>query len=183
VNRDKLLAAVIVPAIVFAFVVGVLGLHRGYGLARAIITVALTLWIVYAAVFSTPFLNKLSDRARGAIGLAASALMVVEISRVIHIMATDGVAVGDVLTLIADLLAFGFVFAWGLGTLGISPGWAMYQTTIRANKTDPRRALRLATRTARLYRRWDKAWLLKASLMPQDSGLAAEIAVLKDGIR
>jgi hypothetical protein len=183
VNRDRILAALLAPAIAFAFIVGVMGLHRGYGLARAIITVVLTAWILFNGLTKTPFLQRVSNRVRGMLGLGVSALMSIEIARVIHIMATDGFVVGDLLVLVLDVVLFGYVFAWGLGTAGASPAGLLFRAAVRANKSDHDKALRLANITTRLYRRWDQGWLLKASLTEERDGMSAQVVVLKQGRR
>lgn len=95
------------------------------------------------------------------------------------LIAKDGFAVGDAIAILIDLIVFGYVLQGALVEFGKTPGGALYNAAVRARATDPAKALKLATRATKLYRKWDEAWLLRASI----AGGSDQVAILKQGLR
>src|SRR5439155_6699861 len=179
VNRERLAAALLAPVIAFAFVVGAIGLHRWFGIARAAITLVVVIWIVANDTTKREWLPRVSRMVRGWLRLGATGLLAVEVGRIVVLMTKDGFAIGDLIVMIVDLIVFGYLLQGALVELGKTPGGSLYNAAVRARTTDPEKALRLATRATRLYRKWDEAWLLRAGL----TGPAGQVAVLKQGLR
>jgi len=177
-NRDRLTAALLGPAIAFAFVVGAIGLHRWYGIARAAITLVVVIWIVAFDTTRREWLPRLSRTARGWLRLGATGLLAVEIGRIVVLMTKDGFAAGDLIAMILDLIVFGYLLQGALVALGKTPGQGLYNAAVRARATDPEKALKLATRATKLYRKWDDAWLLRAGI----AGPSAQVAILQQGL-
>ena len=178
-NRDRLAAALLAPAIAFAFVVGAVGLHRWYGIARALITLVFVIWIVAYDTSRREWLPRLSKNTRGWLRLGATGLLGVEIGRICVLMAKDGFAVGDLIALLIDLIVFGYLLQGALVAFGKTPGQGLYNAAVRAQATDRDKALKLATRATKLYRKWDEAWLLRAGIV----GGSEQVAILKRGLR
>jgi hypothetical protein len=179
VNRDKLLAALLAPAIAFAFIVGAIGLHRWYGIARAAITLVVVIWIVARDTSKREWLPRASKTTRGLLRLGATGLLGVEVGRIVVLMTKDGFAVGDLIAMILDLIVFGYLIQGALVAFGKTPGQGLYNAAVRARATDPEKALKLATRATKLYRKWDEAWLLRAGIAGPD----AQVAILRQGLR
>jgi hypothetical protein len=179
VNRDRLAAALLAPAIAFAFVVGVIGLHRWFGIARAGITLIVVIWIVAYDTTRREWLPRLSKTARGWLRLGATGLLGVEVGRIVVLMTKDGFAAGDLIAILIDLIVFGYLLQGALVAFGKTPGQGLYEAAVRARTTDPTKALKLATRATKLYRKWDEAWVLRAGIAGGDE----QIAILKQGMR
>jgi hypothetical protein len=179
VNRDKLIAALLAPAIAFAFVVGAIGLHRWYGIARAAITLVVVIWVVAFDTSKREWLPRATKTTRGSLRLGATGLLGVEIGRIVVLMTKDGFAVGDLIAMILDLIVFGYLLQGALVALGKTPGQGLYNAAVRAQATDPEKALRLAVRATKLYRKWDEAWLLRAGI----AGPSEQVPILRQGLR
>jgi hypothetical protein len=54
---------------------------------------------------------------------------------------------------------------------------------LRARTSDPAKALRLATRATKLYRKWDGAWLARAGMVGEQQGPDAQVLILKKAHR
>jgi hypothetical protein len=183
VKRERVLAAAISLAIGFAFVVGVLGIHKWFGLARALITVALAIWIVLSDWSGRRWLDNLSRRGRGLLRLGVAALIGVEIGRVSVVIAKDGFVTGDAIAIVIDVIVFGYLLQGALVELRWTPGGLLLDAALRARSNDPAKALRLATRTTKLYRKWDEAWLVRAGMVGEQQGHAAQLLVLEKAHR
>ena len=182
-NRDRLVAAVLAPAIGFAFVVGAIGLHRWFGLARALITLIVVIWIVAYDTTKREWLPGLSRTTRGLLRLGATGLLGVEIGRIVVLMTRDGFAVGDLIAMILDLIVFGYLLQGSLVALGKTPGQGLYDAAVRAQATDAEKALKLATRATKLYRKWDEAWLLRAGFAGAQLGQAEQVLILQHSLK
>ena len=182
-NRDRVAAALLAPAIAFAFVVGAIGLHRWFGIARVAITLAVVIWIVAVDTTRREWLPGAPRATRGWLRLGATGLLGVEIGRICVLIAKDGFAAGDAVAILIDLVVFGYLLQGALVELGRTPGGAIYQAAWRARATDPAKALRLATRATKLYRKWDDAWLLRALIAGQQAGQPEQVLVLRQGLR
>ena len=181
--KDRLLGALLAPAIVFAFVVGAIGLHRWFGIARVAITLVVVIWIVSCDATRREWLPDVAQRARGLLRLGATGLLAVEIGRICVLIAKDGFAVGDAITILIDLIVFGYLLQGALVEVGKTPGRSIYEAAVRAQSTDPGRALKLATRATKLYRRWDEAWLLRAGIAASQHGQPEQVLILKQSLR
>ena len=182
-NRDRLAATLLAPAIGFAFVVGAIGLHRWFGLARALITLVVVIWIVAYDTTRREWLPRLSPPTRGLLRLGATGLLGVETGRIVVLMSKDGFAVGDLIAMILDVIVFGYLLQGALVALGKTPGQGLYDAAVRAQATDPEKALKLATRATKLYRRWDEAWLLRAGFAGAQLGQAEQVLILKQSLK
>lgn len=182
-DRDKVLAALLAPLIVFALVVGIAGFHRWYGIARVVITLGVVLWIVLYDTTRRDWLPGIARAQRGLLRLGATGLLAVEIGRIGVLIAKDGFAAGDAVAILIDLVVFGYLLQGALVELGSTPGGAMYDAAWRARATEPAKALRLATRATRLYRKWPDAWLLRALIAGEQHGQHEQVLVLKQGLR
>ena len=182
-NRDRLLALITAPAIVFAFVVGVIGLHRWYGIGRVAITLVVVIWIAAHDATQREWLPRESRRAQGLLRLGATALVAVEVARICVVMSKQGFTVGDLIAALIDLVVFGYLLQGALVALGRTPGQALYDAAVRAQATDGDKALKLATRTTKLYRKWDEAWLLRAAIAGEQHGQSEQVQVLKQALR
>jgi hypothetical protein len=179
VNRDRLAAALLAPAIAFAFVVGAIGLHRWYGIARVAVTLAVVISIAAADMSKRAWLPRAPRPVRGWLRLGSTGLLGVEVGRIVVLMTKDGFAVGDLIAMILDLIVFGYLLQGALVELGTTPGQGLYNAAVRAQATDPEKALKLATRATKLYRKWDEAWLLRAGI----AGPSEQVAILRQGLR
>jgi len=183
VKRDRVLAGAISLAIGFAFVVGVLGIHKWFGLARALITIALAIWIVLSDWSSRKWLGSLSRNARGLLRLGVAALIGVEIGRVVVVISQEGFVTGDAIAIVIDVIVFGYLLQGALVELRWTPGGLLLDAALRARTDDPAKALRLAARTTKLYRKWDEAWLVRAAMVGEQQGPDAQVLVLKKAHR
>ncbi|HJT37123.1 MAG TPA: hypothetical protein VJ818_01755 [Actinomycetota bacterium] len=178
-NRDRLLVLITAPAIAFAFVVGAAGFHRWYGIARVAITLIVVIWIAAHDAARREWLPRATRRVQGLLRLGATALVAVEVARVCVVMAKQGFTVGDLIAALIDLVVFGYLLQGALVALGRTPGQALYDAAVRAQATDRAKALKLATRATKLYRKWDDAWVLRAGI----AGGENQVAILKQGLR
>jgi hypothetical protein len=182
-DRDRLAAALLAPVIAFAFVFGAIGLHRWYGIARALITLIVVIWIVAYDTTKRDWLPGLSQTTRGLLRLGATGLLGVEIGRIVVLMTKDGFAVGDLIAILIDLIVFGYLLQGALVALGKTPGQGLYDAAVRARATDPERALKLATRATTLYRKWDEAWVLRAGIVGAQHGQHEQVLILKQSLK
>ena len=182
-KKDRILPVLVALAILFAFAVGVLGIHRWFGLARAAITIALTIWIVLTDWSGRKWLSSLSQNARGFLRLGVTALVAVEIGRISVVIAKDGFVTGDAIAIVIDVIVFGYLLQGALVELSWTPGGLLLDAALRARTDDPARALRLATRATKLYRKWDGAWLVRAGIVGEQQGPDAQVLVLKKAHR
>lgn len=183
VKRDQTLASLIAAAIVFAFVVGVAGIHGWFGVARATITVALAGWFLFSDRSGRLVLIGIPKSARGWLRAGVTGLMVIEIVRVVTVMTRVGVAPGDIILLVLDLVIFGLLVQSALVDLDKTPGGLILGAAFRARNDDPAKALRLATRATTLYRKWDEAWILRATLAGEQLGEPERAIVLRRALR
>jgi hypothetical protein len=183
VKRARFLALALGSAISFAFVVGVVGLHRWFGVARVAITIALTIWIVLADWSRRQWLPGVPRKQRGLLRLGAAALLAVETGRVAAVIAKHGFVTGDAIAILIDLIVFGYLSQGALVELGMAPGNMLFDAALRARAHQPEKALRLAARTTKLYRKWDEAWLLRAGIVGEQQGQAEQVVVLRKGLR
>lgn len=167
----------------FAFVVGVVGLHRWFGVARVAITIGLTIWIVLTDWSRRQWLPGVPRKPRGLLRLGAAALLAVETGRVAVVIAKHGFVTGDAIAILIDLIVFGYLLQGALVELRWTPGGLLFDAALRARQNDPAKALKLATRTTKLYRKWDEAWLLRAAIVSEQLGDAEQVLVLKRGLR
>jgi hypothetical protein len=170
-------------AISFASVVGVLGLHRWFGIARVAVTLALTIWIVLTDWSRRQWLPSVPRKARGVLRFGAAALVAVETGRVAVVIAKHGFVTGDAIAILIDLFVFGYLLQGALVELDIAPGDLLFNAALRARAEQPKKALRLAARTTKLYRKWDEAWLLRAGIVGEQQGQAEQVIVLRKGLR
>lgn len=178
-----MLGAVIALAVGYAFIVGVLGLHRWFGVARAAITIALTIWIVLSDWSSRKWLSSLPRTARGLLRMGVTALIGVEIGRISVIIAKDGFVTGDAIAIVIDVIVFGYLLQGALVELRWTPGGLLFDAALRARIDDPAKALKLAARATKLYRKWDEAWLLRAAIVGEQQSETEQVLVLKKGLR
>jgi len=183
VKRARILAPTLGSAIVFAFVVGVAGLHRWFGVARVAITIGLTIWIVLTDWSRRQWLSSVPRRQRGLLRLGTAALLAVETGRVAVVIAKHGFVTGDAIAILIDLIVFGYLLQGALVELGMAPGNMLFDAALRARAERPEKALRLAARTTKLYRKWDEAWLLRAGIVGEQHGQAEQVIVLRKGLR
>ena len=182
-KRARLLALVIAVAISFAFVVGVAGLHRWFGVARVAITIGLTIWIVLADWSRRQWLPSVPRNVRGLLRLGAAALLAAETGRVAAVIAKHGFVTGDAIAILIDVIVLGYLLQGALVELGATPGNLLFDAALRARAEQPAKALRLAARTTKLYRKWDEAWLLRAGIVGEQQGPVEQVVVLKRGLR
>ena len=167
----------------FAFVVGVVGLHRWFGVARVAITIGLTIWIVLTDWSRRQWLPRVLRKVRGFLRLGGAALIAVETGRVAVIIAKHGFVTGDAIAILLDLVVFGYLLQGALVELGATPGNMLFDAALRARARQPERAQRLAARATKLYRKWEEAWLLRAGIVGEQRGEAEQVIVLRRGLR
>jgi len=178
-----MISAFVALAVSYAFIVGVLGIHKWFGLARALITIALAIWIVLADWSSRKWLASLSRNARGLVRLGVVALIAVEIGRVSVVIAKDGFVTGDAIAIVIDVIVFGYLLQGALVELRWTPGGLLLDAALRARASDPAKALRLATRATKLYRKWDGAWLARAGMVGEQRVTDAQVLILRKAHR